>query len=69
MRDAGIMAEFLGKWFGFARVCLRARAGIAGMSVALGLLAAAPAGAAAEQPVDPHPAADASNPRTYARHA
>ncbi len=55
MRDAGKMVEFLGKWFGFTRVSLRARAGIAGMSVALGLLATAPAGAAELQPLDPQP--------------
>jgi hypothetical protein len=55
MRDAGKTVEFLGKWFGFTRVSLRARAGIAGMSVALGLLATAPAGAAELQPLDPQP--------------
>ncbi len=53
MRDTGKMVEFSRKWVGFAHA--RARVGIAGISVALGLLAAAPAGAAELQPLDPQP--------------
>ena len=53
MRDVGIMAGFSGKRVGFTLAHSRARVGIAGISVALGLLATAPAGGTELQPLDP----------------
>lgn len=55
MRGAGKMADFWEKKGSFTRACLQARRGIAGMSIAFGLLAAAPAGGAELQPLDPQP--------------